>query len=71
MAGPRGTEVIERVLQGAPAYLKAGGRLLVEVGSEQGPAVRDLAAAVRGLAEPEILKDYAGLDRILLARKAE
>jgi release factor glutamine methyltransferase len=69
VAGPRGTEVIERIFKGAPAYLKPGGRLLVEIGSEQGASVRDLAVAVRGLADIEIVKDYAGLDRILMARK--
>ena len=69
VAGPRGTEVIERILKGDPAYLKAGGHLLMEIGAEQGPAVKDLAAAVRGLADIEVIKDYAGLDRILVAQK--
>jgi release factor glutamine methyltransferase len=69
VAGPAGTEVIERILKGAPAYLKPGGTLLVEIGSEQGSAVASLAAAVRGLTDVQVLKDYAGLDRILLARR--
>jgi len=69
VAGPQGTEIVERVLQGAPAYLKPGGRLLMEIGDQQGPAVKALAAAVRGLADVEVIKDYAGLDRILTARK--
>jgi len=71
VAGPAGTEVIERILKGAPAYLKPGGTLLVEIGSEQGSAVAALAAAVRGLADVQVLKDYAGLDRILLARRGQ
>ena len=71
VAGPAGTEIIERIIQGAPAYLKPGGRLLVEIGAEQGPAVAELAAAVRSLADVRILKDYAGLDRILVARREE
>jgi len=69
VAGPAGTEIIERILKGAPAYLKPGGALLVEIGDKQGAAVAQKAAAVRGLADVRILKDYAGLDRILLARK--
>jgi len=70
VAGPAGTEIIERILKGAPAYLKPGGALLVEIGDKQGAAVAQKAADVRGLAGVRILKDYAGLDRILLARKA-
>jgi release factor glutamine methyltransferase len=70
VAGPAGTEIIGRILKGAPAYLKPGGALLVEIGDKQGAAVAQQAAGVRGLADVRILKDYAGLDRILLARKA-
>jgi len=70
VAGPEGTEVIERIVQGAPAHLKPGGTLLVEIGASQGPAVRDLAAGVCGLVDVEIRKDYAGHDRMLVARRA-
>ena len=69
VAGPKGTEIIERILRGAPAYLRPGGRVLVEIGAEHGDAAARLAGAVRGLADVRILKDYAGLDRILLARR--
>ena len=69
VAGPAGTEIIERILKGAPAYLKPGGALLVEIGDKQGAAVAQKAADVRGLADVRIVKDYAGLDRILMARK--
>jgi release factor glutamine methyltransferase len=71
VSGPLGTEIIERILKGAPAYLKPGGRLLIEIGSDEGPAVQAMAEAVRGLANVEVLKDYAGLDRILSAVKAK
>jgi len=69
VAGPAGTEIVERLLKGAPAYLRPGGRLLMEIGNEQGGAAAAQAAAVRGLADVEVLKDYAGLDRILMARR--
>lgn len=70
VAGPEGTEIIERILKGAPAYLKPAGTLLVEIGAGQGPAVQDMAARVRGLEGIEIRKDYAGHDRMLVARRA-
>jgi len=48
--------------------LKTGGVLLCELGCGQGAAALELAAQDRlGLANLEILKDYAGLDRILKA----
>jgi release factor glutamine methyltransferase len=70
VSGPQGTEIIERILKGAPAYLKAGGRLLMEIGCEQGPAVKELAAGVRGLTDIAVMKDYSNHDRILVARRA-
>ncbi|MBL7140441.1 MAG: peptide chain release factor N(5)-glutamine methyltransferase [Planctomycetes bacterium] len=69
VAGPDGTEVIERIVKGARAYLKPGGVMLVEIGESQGRAAREMAEAARGLADVDILKDYAGHDRILLARR--
>ncbi len=69
VAGPEGTEVIARIVKGAPAYLRAGGTLLVEIGASQGLAVAEMASAVRGLGEVEVRKDYAGLDRVLVARR--
>jgi len=69
VAGPAGTEVIERIVKGAPAYLKTGGTMLLEIGAEQGPRAAGAASAVRGLAGVRIVKDYAGLDRILVAKK--
>ena len=69
VARPRGTEIIERILRGAPAYLRPGGTLLVEIAAGQGTAVSEIAGAVPGLGGAEILKDYAGLERILVARK--
>jgi release factor glutamine methyltransferase len=70
VAGPEGTEIIERIVRGAPAYLVPGGTLLVEIGAGQGPAVQNMAAGVCGLVDVEIRKDYAGHDRMLVARRA-
>ena len=69
VAGPAGTEVIERIIKGAAAYLRPGGTMLLEIGAAQGPPAAAMASAARGLADVRIVKDYAGLDRILVARK--
>jgi methylase of polypeptide subunit release factors len=39
----------------------------VEIGAGQGAKVTEMATAVRGLSGVGVLKDYAGLDRILVA----
>jgi len=69
VAGPDGTECLERLVKGARAYLKPGGLLLVEIGEGQGRQAREMAEAARGLGDVEILKDYAGHDRVLRARR--
>jgi release factor glutamine methyltransferase len=69
VSGPTGLEIIERIVKGAPAYLRPGGTLLVEIGAGQGPSVAERAAAVRGLEQVEIRKDYANHDRMLVAKK--
>ena len=54
----------------AAGALRPGGYLLCELGSGQGRAALELlAAAEPGFEQGEILKDYAGLDRVLMARR--
>lgn len=53
-------EIIEK----SPAYLMGGGRLYFEIGYDQGPDVKALMEQT-GFQEVEIVKDYAGLDRVV------
>jgi len=62
--GGDGLAVLERIAAGAPAFLAPGGVLAVEIGSEQGQAVRDLFAAA-GFSDIEVRRDYGGLDRVV------
>ena len=62
--GKDGLEIPARILAQAPAFMKEGGLLLMEIGYDQGDAVSRLAAAA-GFAEISILKDLEGHDRIL------
>ncbi|OIO00858.1 MAG: protein-(glutamine-N5) methyltransferase, release factor-specific [Desulfovibrionaceae bacterium CG1_02_65_16] len=56
----------------AAAALRPGGMLLCELGCGQGARALSLAAdAAPGLCDAVILKDHAGLDRILLASRAK
>jgi release factor glutamine methyltransferase len=60
---------IETVARGASEWLSVGGWLVLEIGYQQGDAVRKVLSEV-GLADIEIRKDLAGRDRIALARKS-
>jgi release factor glutamine methyltransferase len=65
IAGPTGMEAIERIVAEAPAWLRPGGALVLEIAPHQADDVRALAT---GFADVEIRKDLAGRDRVLVAR---
>lgn len=54
----------------SPAYLRTGGRLLLEIGPTQGHAVAGFVAQA-GFAQVEILKDMDGRDRVICATKPD
>jgi release factor glutamine methyltransferase len=66
--GPDGLDAYRRFLGQAPAHLKAGGALLFEIGADQGPAALDLARQAFPGAEALLMKDLAGLDRLVLLK---
>jgi methylase of polypeptide subunit release factors len=57
------------VLHEAPAWLRPGGWLLVEIGETQGPAVTRLVAADRRYAEATLSRDFRGRVRFVEARR--
>lgn len=63
--GPRGTEIIERILDEAHARLEPRGLVILEVGYGQEEAIRTLAAAKRYDVE-EFLPDLAGIPRVVV-----
>jgi release factor glutamine methyltransferase len=67
LAGPDGLDDIRALVTGAPAHLAPGGWLVLEIGADQGPAVRALLADA-GYGQIEIRRDLAGHDRIALAQ---
>lgn len=66
--GSDGLDIIRRIITETPAYLVPGGLLLMEIGYDQSEAVKKLAENSAGYSHIEILKDYAGIGRILKAR---
>jgi release factor glutamine methyltransferase len=68
VGGERGTELIERLLGQSPAYLAAGGVLALEIDSSQGDAMIEFASGIFAEAQISVVKDLAGLDRVLVVR---
>jgi release factor glutamine methyltransferase len=66
--GADGLDFLRKIVSEAPAFLADDGVLAVEIGSDQGPAVRDLFAAA-GYRDVAVQKDYGGLDRVVSGRK--
>ena len=70
IAGPEGTEIAIRIIRTAPEYLKQNGALIMEMGMGQSEALMRAVAATSAYAGPDILKDLAGINRVIVARKA-
>lgn len=66
-AGHGGLDVIRPLVAGAPAVLRRGGLLAMEIGEGQGADVAEIVRATPGFAEPSVRPDLAGRDRFVLA----
>jgi release factor glutamine methyltransferase len=66
--GGDGLDAYRAIARGAGARLMPGGRLLVEIGPTQGPAVAALFATA-GLERIRVLPDLDGRDRVVMAVK--
>lgn len=67
-AGPDGLGDIRLIVQGAPAWLKPGGGLMLEHGWDQGVACRDLLLQA-GFHDVETQADLAGIGRVTLGKR--
>lgn len=67
-AGPTGLEFIQRIVRDAPARLRAGGLLAMEIGMGQADAVYQLLAAAGRYQDMRFLKDHAGIPRTAVAQ---
>jgi release factor glutamine methyltransferase len=69
VSGPDGTEVQQRIFDFAPALLKPGGHLVMEIGFAQSARVRQMAAARPELELLRFEKDHASIERTVVLRK--
>jgi release factor glutamine methyltransferase len=67
VAGPAGTEHLERIVAEAPVWLAPRGSLVLELAPHQA-AEMVAAAGAAGFAHVEVRPDLAGRDRVLVAR---
>jgi release factor glutamine methyltransferase len=70
VAGLRGTELHERLVETAVPYLAPGGLLLMELGQGQSQSLVDLVAANRAYRSVDALCDDNGIERVLIAERA-
>lgn len=69
VAGPDGLDALRRIAADAPAHLENGGYLMLEHGTDQGPAVRALLHAA-GFQDIETHPDLAGHPRVTVGRSS-
>jgi release factor glutamine methyltransferase len=67
VAADGGMAIVRRLVRDAPAALRPGGLLLIEIGFDQADRARALFADRETWEEPVVLKDLAGRDRAVLA----
>ncbi len=65
--GDDGLDIIRRIIDGSQDHLIKGGELFLEIGYDQGQAVSALMREA-GFADVEVIRDYAGLDRVVTGR---
>jgi release factor glutamine methyltransferase len=71
IAGTEGTEIHERIIKEAPLFLKKGGSLIMEMGVGQAERLIAVAETSGVFTTPEIQKDLAGIDRIIILQKGK
>jgi release factor glutamine methyltransferase len=66
--GPGGTDVLQKILEQAPAYLFQQGVLICEIGEGQSEKVLLLARESGSYQKFQIYPDYSGIPRVLVAQ---
>lgn len=69
-SGPDGLDQIKRLLAQAPAHLRPGGAIMLEIGYDQGEQALALADHAFPAAALSLQTDLAGLDRLLIIQTA-
>ncbi|MGD0336275.1 MAG: HemK/PrmC family methyltransferase, partial [Candidatus Omnitrophota bacterium] len=68
--GADGLDFYRRLINDAPRYLREGGYLLLEIGFGQREVVKNILNIAKDFEIMDIIKDYNGIDRVVVTRKA-
>jgi len=68
--GEDGLREVDRILAEASTYLSKDGAIFLEIGHEQGEAVKEIATA-NDLSQVDLQKDTQGKDRVIYGEKGE
>lgn len=69
VAGPKGTEYHERLLEEAVPLLRAGALLIMELGQGQSRALRDRLVTMPAYGAVQVIQDDAGIDRVFIVER--
>lgn len=69
-SGDDGLDIIREIIYKAVYHLNKKGIIIIEIGFDQGEAVRDLLIK-SNFSDIELIKDYNGLDRVVVGRLAD
>jgi len=68
--GPEGLDLVRGLLVQAPLRLRWGGRVLLEIGADQGASAARAAGEAMPGAKIRVVRDLAGLDRLVVVELA-
>ncbi|MFA6412912.1 MAG: peptide chain release factor N(5)-glutamine methyltransferase [Syntrophales bacterium] len=69
LGGSEGISLHREIIDGGSQYLEAGGHLIMEIGATQRRRLEDLLLKTGLYANISCRQDYAGYDRVILARR--
>jgi release factor glutamine methyltransferase len=67
--GEDGLEFYRKICAEAPRVLRAGGLLLMEMGAGQKEAIQRIIEERRDLSVREVVRDYNGIERVIIAQE--
>ncbi|MBI5874729.1 MAG: peptide chain release factor N(5)-glutamine methyltransferase [Deltaproteobacteria bacterium] len=67
--GEDGLDFYRRIISESPEYLTAGGCLMLEMGYGQAEKIKNLIVQGNMFENVTIIKDFAGIDRVIKARR--
>ncbi len=67
IAGGDGLDIIRRLVADAPRFLNPHGQLIMEIGYNQSGAVQQLIQSNPAYNECQVIKDYSGIERVVVA----